>query len=108
MRAMENDPRQKQPGEKFMVKELSEKLNKEYGSKIAWNAAEYVKYKEQVESARIDAINGLISEFNNWSTLSDEEEDQLYNLIQDLKNYVNLLNKINEELNDCIEYIKGE
>ena len=66
------------------------------------------EYIEQVESARIDAINGLISEFNNWSTLSDEEEDQLYNLIQDLKNYVNLLYKINEELNDCIEYLKGE
>ena len=91
-----------------MVKELSEKLNKKYGSKIAWNAAEYVKYKEQVDSARIDAINGLISEFNNWSTLPDEEEDQLYDLIQDLKNYVNLLYKINEELNDCIEYLKGE
>ena len=90
------------------VKDLSEKLNNKYDSKIAWNAAEYVKYKEQVESARIDAINGLISEFNNWSTLSDEEEDQLYNLIQDLKNYVNLLYKINEELNDCIEYLKGE
>ena len=108
MRAMENDPRPKQPGEKFMVKELSEKLSKEYGSKIAWNAAEYVKYKEQVESARIEHINGLISEFNNWSVVSDEEEDQLYNLIQDLKSYVNLLYKINEELNDCIEYLKGE
>ena len=91
-----------------MVKDVAEKLNKKYGSKIAWNAAEYIKYKEQVESARIDAINGLISEFNNWSTVSDEEEDQLYNLIQDLKNYVNLLYKINEELNDCIEYLKGE
>ncbi len=91
-----------------MVNEVTEKLNKKYGSKIAWNAAEYIKYKEQVESARIDAINGLISEFNNWSTLSYEEEDQLYNLIQDLKNYVNLLYKINEELNDCIEYLKGE
>ena len=77
-------------------------------SKLALNDAEYIKYKEQVESARIDAINGLISEFNNWSTLSDEEEDQLYNLIQDLKDYVNLLYKINEELNDCIEYLKGE
>ena len=86
-----------------MVKESSEKLNKKYGSKLAWNEAEYVKYKEQVESARIDAINGLISEFNNWSVVSDEEEDQLYNLIQDLKDYVNLLYKINEELNDCIE-----
>ena len=91
-----------------MVKDVAEKLNKKYGSKIAWNAADYIKYKEQVDSARIDAINGLISEFNNWSTLSDEEEDQLYNLIQDLKDYVNLLYKINEELNDCIEYIKGE
>ena len=91
-----------------MVKDVAEKLNKKYGSKIAWNAAEYIKYKEQVDSARIDAINGLISEFNNWSTLSDEEEDQLYNLIQDLKDYVNLLYKINEELNDCIEYLKGE
>ena len=105
---MENDPRQKQPGEKFMEKEEAEKLNQKHKSKIAWNEAEYVKYKEQVESARIDAINGLISEFNNWSTLSDEEEDQLYNLIQDLKDYVNLLYKINEELNDCIEYLKGE
>lgn len=91
-----------------MVKDVAEKLNKKYGSKMAWNAAEYIKYKEQVESARIDAINGLISEFNNWSIVSDEEEDQLYNLIQDLKNYVNLLYKINEELNDCIEYLKGE
>ena len=91
-----------------MVKELSEKLKKKYKSKLPLNEAEYIKYKEQVESARIDAINGLISEFNNWSTLSDEEEDQLYNLIQDLKNYVNLLYKINEELNDCIEYLKGE
>ena len=91
-----------------MVKDVAEKLNKKYGSKMAWNAADYIKYKEQVDSARIDAIRGLISEFNNWSTLSYEEEDQLYNLIQDLKNYVNLLYKINEELNDCIEYLKGE
>ena len=77
-------------------------------SKLALDGVEYIKYKEQVESARIDAINGLISEFNSWSTVSDEEEDQLYDLIQDLKNYVNLLYKINEELNDCIEYLKGE
>ena len=48
-----------------MVKKLSEKLNKKYGSKLAWNAAEYIKYKEQVESARIEAVLGLISEFNN-------------------------------------------
>lgn len=91
-----------------MVKEVTEKLNKKYGSKIAWNGADYIKYKEQVDSARIEHLYGLINEFNNWSTLSDEEEDQLYNLIQDLKNYVNLLYKINEELNDCIEYLKGE
>ena len=88
-----------------MVKELSEKLNKKYGSKIAWNAAEYVKYKEQVESARIDAINGLISKFNNWSVLSDEEEDHLNKIIEDLKNYLNLLYKINEELNNYLEYL---
>ena len=92
-----------------MVKDVAEKLNKKYGSKFAWNAAEYIKYKEQVGSARIDAINGLISEFNNWSVLSDEEEDHLkVKLIEDLKNYLNLLYKINEELNDCIEYLKGE
>ena len=92
-----------------MVKDVAEKVNKKYDSKIAWNADEYVKYKQQVESARIDAINGLISEFNNWSTLSDEEEDHLkVKLIEDLKNYVNLLYKINEELNDCIEYLEGE
>ena len=91
------------------VKDLSEKnLNKINKSKNAWNEEDYIKYKEQVESARIEHINGLISEFNNWSTLSDEEEDQLYNLIQDLRNYVKLLYKINEELNDCIEYLRGE
>ena len=89
-----------------MVKDVAEKLNKKYGLKMAWNAAEYIKYKEQVDSARIDAVNSLISEFNSWSTLSYEEEDQLCNLIQDLKDYVNLLYKINEELNDCIEYLK--
>ena len=31
---MENDPRQKQPGEKFMVKELSEKSNQRDKSKL--------------------------------------------------------------------------
>ena len=92
-----------------MVKDVAEKLNNKYGSKMAWNAAEYIKYKQQVESARIDAINSLISEFNNWSVLSDEEEDHLkVKLIEDLKDYVNLLYKINEELNDCIEYLKKE
>ena len=88
-----------------MVNEVTEKLNKKYGSKIAWNAADYVEYKKQVESARIDAINGLISEFNNWSVLSDEEGNQLDKIIKDLKNYLKLLYKINEELNDYLEYL---
>ena len=105
MRAMENDPRPKQPGEKFMVKELSEKLNQRHKSKLAWNAAEYVKYKEQVESARIDVILGLMSEFNNWSILSEEEGNQLDKIIEDLENYVKLLYKINKELNDYLEYL---
>ena len=82
------------------VKDLSE-----YISKTAWNEEEYIKYKEQVESARIEAIMSLISDFNNWSILSEEEEDQLDNIIQDLKNYLNLLFKINKELNDYLEYL---
>ena len=91
-----------------MVKDVAEKLNQKYDSKIAWNAAEYIKYKQQVESARIEHISSLINEFNDWATLSDEEDDQLYDLIQDLRSYVSLLYKINEELNDCIKYLKGE
>ena len=83
------------------VKDLSE-----YISKTAWNEEEYIKYKEQVESARIEAIMSLISDFNNWSILSEEEEDQLDNIIQDLKNYLNLLFKINEELKDYLEYLE--
>ena len=47
------------------VKELSEKkLNQRHKSKIAWNAAEYIKYKDRVELARIEVIRGLISDFN--------------------------------------------
>lgn len=88
-----------------MVKDVAEKINKKYGSKIAWNAAEYIKYKENVESARIDAIYSLISEFNNWSVLSEEEGNHLDKIIEDLENYVNLLNKINKELNDYLEYL---
>lgn len=88
-----------------MVKDVAEKINKKYGSKIAWNAAEYIKYKENVESARIDAIYSLISEFNNWSVLSEEEGNHLDKVIEDLENYVNLLNKINKELNDYLEYL---
>ena len=92
MRAMENDPRQKQPGEKFMVKELSEKkLNQRHKSKIAWNAAEYMKYKDRVELARIEVIRGLISDFNKWLTLSEEEEKKLNKIIKELKNYLEYL-----------------
>ena len=88
-----------------MVKDVAEKLNKKYGSKIAWNAAEYIKYNENVESARIDAIYSLISEFNNWSTLSEEEENHLNKIIKDLKNYLKLLYKINAELKNYLEYL---
>ena len=88
-----------------MVKDVAEKLNKKYGSKIAWNAAEYIKYKENVELARIDAIYSLISEFNNWSTLSEEEENHLNKIIKDLKNYLKLLYKINAELKNYLEYL---
>lgn len=88
-----------------MIKE-EEKLKKKYGSKSAWNEEEYIKYKEQVESARIEAIMSLISEFNNWSRLSEEEEDQLDKIVEDLKNYLNLLFKINEELKNYLEYLE--
>ena len=88
-----------------MKKEKAEKLKKKYGSKLAWNEAEYIKYKAKVDSARIEAIMSLISDFNNWSIVSEEEEDQLDNIIQDLKNYLNLLFKINKELNDYLEYL---
>ena len=47
-----------------MVNEISEKLNKKYGSKLAWNAEEYEEYKEQVKTARIGAVWGLISDFD--------------------------------------------
>lgn len=88
-----------------MVKDVAEKINKKYGSKIAWNADEYIEYISQVKSARIDAIYSLISEFNNWSVLSEEEGNHLDKVIEDLENYVNLLNKINKELNDYLEYL---
>lgn len=55
------------------------------------NEEEYIKYKCQVESARIDAVLGLISEFNNWSKLSEEEEDKINKIIKDLKNYLEYL-----------------
>ena len=91
-----------------MVKDVAEKLNKKYGSKIAWNAADYIKYKEQVDSARIDAIYSLISKFNNWSVLSEEEGNQLDKIKKDLKNYLKLLYKINAELKNYLDYLKGE
>ena len=81
------------------------KLNQKYESKSALNEAEYIKYKEQVESARIDAVNGLISEFHNWSVVSEEEENDINKIIKDLKNYLKLLYKINEELNKYLEYL---
>ena len=83
-----------------------EKLKKKYGSKLAWNEVEYIKYKDRVESARIEAIMGLISEFNNWSILSEEEEYQRDKIIKELKNYLNLLFKINEELKNYLEYLE--
>ena len=72
-----------------MVKDVAKKVNKKYGSKIAWNAADYVEYIYQVKSARIDAIYSLISEFNNWSVLSEEEENDINKIIKELKNYLN-------------------
>ena len=89
-----------------MVKNLEEKLKKKYGSKLPLNEAEYIKYKEQVESARIEAVLGLISEFNNWSKLSEEEENDINKIIKDLKNYLKLLYKINEELKNYLEYLE--
>lgn len=82
------------------------KLKKKYGSNLAWNEEEYIKYKAQVESARIEAIRGLISDFNNWSILSEEEEYQRDKIIENLKDYLNLLYKINEELKNYLEYLE--
>ena len=92
----------------MLVKKLSEKLDKRNKSKLSLKEAEYIKYKEQVESARIEAVMSLISEFNSWSRLSEEEEDQLDNIIQDLKNYLDLLFKINEELKVIVDYLERE
>lgn len=87
------------------AKNLEEKLNLRYKSKLALNNEEYIKYKEQVESARIEAIMGLISKFNSWATLSDEEEKHLDKIIKDLKSYLKLLYKINAELKNYLEYL---
>lgn len=88
-----------------MRKDLSEKLNQKFESKSAWDGAEYAKYKEQVESARIEAIMSLISEFNSWAALSEEEENHLDKIKKDLKSYLKLLYKINAELNSYLEYL---
>ena len=88
-----------------MSVKVSEKLNQRHKSKLSVNGAGYIKYKEQVESARIEAIMGLISEFNNWSVLSEEEENNINKIIKDLKNYLKLLFKINEELKNYLEYL---
>lgn len=74
-----------------MVNEISEKLNKKYGSKLAWNAEEYVKYKYHVESARISAVYNLIGDFEDWAALTAEEEDHLYKIIKVLSDYLNYL-----------------
>lgn len=91
-----------------MVKDVSEKLNKKYDSKIAWNAADYIKYKQQVESARIEHLYGLINEFNYWSILSKEEEDNINKIIEDIKNYLNLLYEINAELKNYLNDLEEE
>ena len=90
------------------VKKVQEKLKNKYKSKLPLNDAEYIKYKEQVESARIEAVLGLISEFNNWSTLSEEEENDINKIIKDLKNYLKLLYKINRELKNYLNDLEGE
>ena len=77
-----------------MEKELSEKLNQKYESKSALNGVEYIKYKDRVELARIEVIRGLISDFNKWLALSDEEEKKLNKVIKVLENY--------------LKYLKGE
>ena len=48
----------------MLVKTLSEKLDKRNKSKLSLKEAEYIKYKEQVETARIEAVLGFISDFN--------------------------------------------
>ena len=88
-----------------MKKELAEKLKRKYRSKITWDVAKYVEYIDRVKSARIESISNLIVEFNNLSTLSEEEEKHLDKIIKNLKNYLKLLNKINKELNDYLEYL---
>ena len=74
-----------------MKKELAEKLKRKYRSKIAWDVAKYVEYIDRVKSARIESISNLIVEFNNLSTLSEEEEKHLDKIVEDLENYLEYL-----------------
>lgn len=74
-----------------MVKDVAEKLNQKYESKLALNGAEYINYKDRVKLARIEAIGDLISEFRKWLTLSEKEEKKLNKIIKDLENYLEYL-----------------
>ena len=75
----------------MLVKKLSEKLDKRNKSKLSLKEAEYIKYKEQVESARIEAVLGFISDFNKWFILSKKEKKYLDKIIEDLENYLEYL-----------------
>ena len=77
----------------MLVKTLSEKLDKRNKSKLSLKEAEYIKYKEQVESARIGAVLGFISEFNKWFILSKTEKKYLHKIIEDLENYLEYLER---------------
>ena len=73
------------------VKEKSEKLNEKYGSKIAWKADDYIKYKAGVETARIVIIKGLIGDFNEFAALTKEEEKLIDKIIYSLNEYEDYL-----------------
>lgn len=73
------------------VKEITKKLNKKYGAKLAWKADEYAEYKARVESARIETIWSLISSFKRWAILTNEEEDHIDKIINDLYDYIDYL-----------------
>lgn len=74
-----------------MVKDVVEKVNKKYGSKIAWNADEYAKYKYHVEMARINQVYSLIGDLEDWVVLTDEEGKHLNKIIKDLNDYLEYL-----------------
>ena len=77
----------------MLVKTLSEKLDKKNKSKLSLKEAEYIKYKEQVESARIEAVLGFISDFDKWLILSKTEKKYLNKIIEDLENYLEYLER---------------